>query len=220
DDFPRPRTLIHASSDRRRRVHAREPFVRAVADAVREFCPAWRLSATDGRGGVGRRGAPHPRARRPRAHRRAGGGRPRPAPRPVPLAGASANPAGRVEDEAFERICALLIAELSKALNVGPLDGIYLDLHGAAVAVSFPDMEGEILRRVRAIVGDLPLTISLDPHANLTFRMVTLADVVVPFRTYPHVDMKDAGAQAMRLLLQRIVRGTPWARAFRQLEFS
>jgi microcystin degradation protein MlrC len=49
--------------------------------------------------------------------------------------------------------------------------------------------------------------------------MVTLADAVVPFRTYPHVDMKAAGAQAIRLLLQRIARGTPWARAFRQLDF-
>ena len=48
----------------------------------------------------------------------------------------------------------------------------------------------------------LPLTISLDPHANLTAQMVQLADAVVPFRTYPHVDMKDAGAQAMRLLLR------------------
>ena len=96
---------------------------------------------------------------------------------------------------------------------------MYLDLHGAAVVDSFPDAEGELLRRVRAIVGDLPLTISLDPHANLTAQMVTLADAVVPFRTYPHVDMKDAGAQAMRLLLQRIERGRPWARAFRQFEF-
>ena len=49
--------------------------------------------------------------------------------------------------------------------------------------------------------------------------MVRLADAVVPFRTYPHVDMKAAGAQAMRLLLQRIERGAPWARAFRQLDF-
>ncbi len=137
----------------------------------------------------------------------------------VPLAWAFANPAGPVEDEAFERICALICAELSKALDAAPLDGVYLDLHGAAVAVSFPDMEGEILRRVRAIVGDLPLTISLDPHCNLTQRMVDLADVVVPFRTYPHIDMKDAGAQAMRLLLKRIERGRPWARAFRQLDF-
>ncbi len=137
----------------------------------------------------------------------------------VPLAWAFANPAGPVQDEAFERICALICAELSKALDAGPLDGIYLDLHGAAVAVSFPDMEGEILRRVRAIVGDLPLTISLDPHCNLTRRMVDLADAVVPFRTYPHIDMKEAGAQAMRLLLKRIERGQPWARAFRQLDF-
>jgi microcystin degradation protein MlrC len=137
----------------------------------------------------------------------------------VPLAWAFANPAGPVQDEAFERITALLCAELSKALDAGPLDGVYLDLHGAAVADSFPDMEGEILRRVRAIVGPLPLTISLDPHCNLTPLMVRLCDAVVPFRTYPHIDMKAAGAQAMRLLFERIRRGKPWARAFRQVDY-
>ncbi len=137
----------------------------------------------------------------------------------VPLAWCFANPAGPVQDEAFERIAALLCAELSRALDAAPLDGVYLDLHGAAVVESFPDAEGELLRRVRAIVGETPITISLDPHANLTAQMVALADAVVPFRTYPHVDMKEAGAQAMRLLLQRIDRGTPWARAFRQFDF-
>jgi microcystin degradation protein MlrC len=138
----------------------------------------------------------------------------------VPLAWSFANPAGPVQDEAFERIAALLCAELSMALDAGALDGVYLDLHGAALVESFPDAEGELLRRVRAIVGpDLPLTISLDPHANLTARMVASTDAAVPFRTYPHIDMKAAGAQAMRLLLQRIERGKPWARAFRQLEF-
>src|SRR4051794_2566372 len=137
----------------------------------------------------------------------------------VPLAWGFANPAGPVQDEAFERIAALICAALSRALDEAPLDGVYLDLHGAALVESFPDAEGELLRRVRAIVGDLPVTISLDPHANLTAQMVTLADAVVPFRTYPHVDMKEAGAQAMRLLLQRISRGRPWARAFRQCDF-
>ncbi len=98
--------------------------------------------------------------------------------------------------------------------------GSYLDLHGAALTETFPDAEGELLRRIRAIIGpDMPLTISLDPHANLTRAMVELADAAVPFRTYPHVDMKAAGAQAVRLLLQRISRGAPWARAFRQAEF-
>lgn len=137
----------------------------------------------------------------------------------VPLAWCFANPAGPVQDEAFERIMGLMIAELSNALDKGPLDGIYLDLHGAAVADSFPDMEGEILRRVRAIVGDLPLTISLDPHCNLTAEMVERCDALVPFRTYPHVDMRAAGDQAMVLLVERIKRGKPWARAFRQVDF-
>ena len=137
----------------------------------------------------------------------------------VPLAWGFANPAGPVQDEAFERIAALICAGLSVALDKAPLDGVYLDLHGAAVAESFADMEGELLRRVRAIVGDIPLTISLDPHCNLTRRMVDLCDALVPFRTYPHVDMPAAGAQAMTLLLARIARGKPWARAFRQVDF-
>jgi microcystin degradation protein MlrC len=138
----------------------------------------------------------------------------------VPLAWGFANPAGPVQDEAFERIAARICAPLSIALDEGPVDGVYLDLHGAAVVDSFPDAEGELLRRVRAIVGEaMPLTVSLDPHANLTGQMVRLADAVVPFRTYPHVDMKAAGARAMQLLITRIERGRPWARAFRQLDF-
>ncbi len=138
----------------------------------------------------------------------------------VPLTWCFANPAGPVEDEAFERIAALIVGGLARAIDEGRLDGIYLDLHGAAVAVSHPDAEGELLRRVRAVVGALPLTISLDPHANLTQRMVDLADAVVPFRTYPHVDMQDAGARAFGLLLDRIKRGKPWARSFRQLDIG
>jgi microcystin degradation protein MlrC len=138
----------------------------------------------------------------------------------APLTWCFANPAGPVQDEAFERIAASIIDTLAAALDDGPLDGVYLDLHGAAVVDSFPDAEGELLRRVRAVVGPaMPLTISLDPHCNLTADMVRLVDVCVPFRTYPHVDMKQAGAQAMRLLLQRIERGATWASAFRALDF-
>jgi microcystin degradation protein MlrC len=137
----------------------------------------------------------------------------------VPLAWCFASPAGPVQDEAFERISARICAALSLALDEAPLDGVYLDLHGAAVVDSFADAEGELLRRVRAIVGTLPLTISLDPHANMTAAMVAQADAVVPFRTYPHVDMRAAGSRAMHLLMQRIDRKAPWQRAFRQLDY-
>ena len=137
----------------------------------------------------------------------------------LPLTWATASPARPVEDEAFERIAAMICADLSATLDAGPIDGLYLDLHGAMVVDSFPDGEGELLRRVRAVVGDLPLTISLDPHCNLTAAMVERVDALVPFRTYPHVEMPYAGGQAMRLLIGRIARGRPWARSFGQVEF-
>jgi microcystin degradation protein MlrC len=138
----------------------------------------------------------------------------------VPLGWAMAMPAGPVSTEAFERIAARLCAELEAALDDGGIDGVYLDLHGAMVAEGFPDAEGEILRRVRAIVGpDRPIAASLDPHCNLTAAMVRHADVLSPYRTYPHVDMKEAGARAVSLLLARIARGKPFAKAFRQVDY-
>ena len=134
---------------------------------------------------------------------------------PLPLAWCIANPAGPVQDAAFERIAALICAELSAAL---PVDGVYLDLHGAALADSFPDAEAELLRRVRAIVGTVPIAASLDPHGNVTPEMAALADVLCPYLTYPHIDMPGAGARAMTLLLD-LVGGRRLAKAYRQIDF-
>ncbi len=137
---------------------------------------------------------------------------------PVPLTWCFANPAGPVTDEAFERIAGLICGGLATLMREAPPDGVFLDLHGAALADSFPDAEGELLRRVRHVAGDIPIAIALDPHANLTAAMVALCDVAVPYRTYPHVDMREAGAHAMRLLLARI-GGAPFAKAYRQLDY-
>jgi microcystin degradation protein MlrC len=138
----------------------------------------------------------------------------------VPLLWCLGMPAGPIQDEAFERIAAMLCADLSVALDGGALDGVYLDLHGAALTDTFPDAEGELLRRFRAILGpDVPVVISLDPHANLTAAMVALSDGIVPYLTYPHVDKRETGARAAALLLQRIARGAPFAKAFRQLDY-
>ena len=137
----------------------------------------------------------------------------------VPLTWCLASPAGPVQDEAFERIAAMICSGLSRALQEAPLDGVFLDLHGAAVSVSFPDAEGELLRRVRRIVGAVPIAITLDPHANLTQQMVAECDSVSPYRTYPHVDMKPTGQRGTRSLLRRIEAGRPYATAFRQLDY-
>lgn len=116
----------------------------------------------------------------------------------VGTAWAAASPAAHVTDRAFDMIVGELITRLEAA---GRVDGVYLDLHGAMVTESFDDGEGEILRRVRAVVGPrVPIVASLDLHANVTQAMLQIADGMVAYRTYPHTDMAEAGARAVRLL--------------------
>jgi microcystin degradation protein MlrC len=82
-------------------------------------------------------------------------------------------------------------------------DAVYLDLHGAMVTEHLDDGEGELLERVRQAVGErVPIVVSLDLHANVTPAMLQLADVLVAYRTYPHIDMADTGARAALLLRQ------------------
>src|SRR6185436_19838596 len=123
----------------------------------------------------------------------------------VGTAWAAASPSADVTDDAFERITGRLVSELRRSL---PVDGVYLDLHGAMVAESFDDGEGEVLRRVREVVGErVPVVASLDLHANVTRAMIERADGLVAYRTYPHVDMAETGARAARLLDAMLKRG-------------
>jgi microcystin degradation protein MlrC len=134
----------------------------------------------------------------------------------VPTLWTSAEPGGYVTDDAFERIAQRLCAGIAAA---GPLDGVYLDLHGAMVSRTYDDAEGELLQRVRALIGPrMPLVASLDLHANVSGRMVTAADALTIYRTYPHLDMADTGARAAAVLLG-LMRGTPAFRAYRQGDY-
>ena len=109
----------------------------------------------------------------------------------LPATWAAASPSGPVTRDAYERISALILQGLSAAM---PLDGVYLDLHGAMVAEHLDDGEGELLRRVRERVGpDVPVVASLDLHANMTREMLRHADALVCYRTYPHIDMAETG---------------------------
>jgi microcystin degradation protein MlrC len=116
----------------------------------------------------------------------------------VPLLWASAEPSGHVEETAYEAIADSILSGIESA---GKLDGIYLDLHGAMVTEHLDDGEGELLRRIRMLVGDdLPLAVSLDLHANVTEAMVEHASIMTVFRTYPHIDMAATGARACGFL--------------------
>ncbi|HVL56852.1 MAG TPA: M81 family metallopeptidase [Burkholderiaceae bacterium] len=135
----------------------------------------------------------------------------------VPLTWASASPSAHVTRDAFERIVGDLVARLQAA---GPVDGVYLDLHGAMVSEEFDDGEGEILRRVRDVVGpQVPVVASLDLHANVTRAMVALADGLAVYRSYPHVDMAATGARAAALLDRMISSGQRPAKAFHQFDY-
>jgi microcystin degradation protein MlrC len=125
----------------------------------------------------------------------------------VPSAWAGATPSSYVTEDAFERIAAAIVDDVRAALPHG-LDAIYLDLHGAAVAEHADDSEGELLARLRALVGPaLPIVASLDLHANVSERMLALADALVAYRSYPHVDMAATGELAARLLVRRLAAG-------------
>jgi microcystin degradation protein MlrC len=135
----------------------------------------------------------------------------------VGLVWAAASPSDRVTADAFERIAGGIVLRLKAAL---PVDGVYLDLHGAMVSERFDDGEGELLSRVRAVVGErVPIAVSLDLHANVTRQMFTLADAIAIYRTYPHVDMMETGARAASLLCDMLARGRRPERAFHTFDY-
>lgn len=135
----------------------------------------------------------------------------------VPLVWANATPSAHVTKDAYERIAAALLEELGRGEGI---DAVYLDLHGAMVAEHLDDGEGELLARVRRLVGPrIPVVVSLDYHANVTPAMVALADGLVGYRTYPHIDMADTGKRAATLLDRILREGAAPAKAYRQLPF-
>ena len=111
---------------------------------------------------------------------------------------ANANPSGLVTDDAFETIGGMI---LGAAERQGPIDGVLFHLHGAMVTESHEDGEGELLERLRGIVGpDVPIVVTLDLHANVTQKMADNASALIAFRTYPHIDMYERAWQGAELL--------------------
>lgn len=135
----------------------------------------------------------------------------------VPLMWCSATPCAYVTEQAFEKICANMLALLRQAL---PVDGIYFDLHGAMVCEHLQDGEGEFLARVRKLVGqEVPIFVSLDLHANVTQSMVEHASVLDIYRTYPHIDMGETGYRVASLLSDHLENSRPLYKSFRQIDF-
>lgn len=122
---------------------------------------------------------------------------------PVPLLSAWTVPAGPLTRACFDEILERLIESLRGA---GPIDGVYLALHGSTAVEGLRDPEGTLLARVREVIGDRPLVASYDLHGNLTEGRIRAADATVAYQTNPHRDHVRVGAKSARIVA-RAVRG-------------
>ena len=124
----------------------------------------------------------------------------------IPGVAVWASASGRLRSRAFEHICSDLLGSLKAA---SPVDGVALALHGALMSDQSDDCEGQLLQRVRALVGgEAPIVCTLDYHALVTDAMATHADLLIGYRTYPHVDFAQTGRRAAGALL-KLIREQP-----------
>jgi len=115
---------------------------------------------------------------------------------------ATAFPSGMVSRDAYEALCSAILKDAASGC-----DAVLLDLHGAMVVEGHEDGEGALLERLREIVGTIPIGVALDLHANISAKMVRAADVIVGFKTYPHVDMVETGNHVAKIM-NEIISGT------------
>ncbi|HEV2067554.1 MAG TPA: M81 family metallopeptidase [Thermomicrobiales bacterium] len=122
----------------------------------------------------------------------------------VPLIHAQTDPCGMITKDAFDR----LVGEMLRLLEEqGPWDGVLLANHGAAVSEEYHDADGEIARRVRALVGsDVPIGMGLDLHANFTQRTIDDTTACVFYRQNPHVDARERGFECAEII-HRTIKG-------------
>jgi len=88
--------------------------------------------------------------------------------------------------------------------EAGKLDGVLLSLHGAMAVTGVPRPEAEICRRVRKVVGNIPIMVTLDLHANEDQELADVADAVFILKTYPHVDSEEIGEIAAKCMVETV----------------
>ncbi|UPJ47883.1 M81 family metallopeptidase [Bradyrhizobium sp. 200] len=114
----------------------------------------------------------------------------------------AATPAGVTNPRDYEFMRDEILGQLKGAL---PVDGVLLGLHGAMVAHGYDDVEGDILERVRAIVGPkCVIGVELDPHCHLTVKRLELADVIVLYKEYPHTDTVERAEDLLEIVLKTL----------------
>ncbi|MBT4963258.1 MAG: M81 family metallopeptidase [Francisellaceae bacterium] len=133
----------------------------------------------------------------------------------VPILWCSAPPSGLVNKDAFEMISQKIITGIIESQP----DAIYLDLHGAMVAEHQDDPDGSLIKQMRQqLDSTIPIIVSLDYHANVSKDMFEYSNLLLSYKTYPHIDMADTGKLACQILVHNIA-GLSY-KAFKLLPFQ
>ena len=129
---------------------------------------------------------------------------------PIPLMAAWTQPSGIIEASAYETLKQDILDTVAAEW---PLDGIFLDLHGAGVGEGVSDLEGDLTEAIRARVGSVPIVATFDLHGNVTQRMADQLDGVFACHEYPHIDLHHRAREAIELILRMQNEGLTTERA-------
>ena len=123
----------------------------------------------------------------------------------IPTLHARAIPGGPVAAETYR---ALRDEFLERLRAAGPLDGVYLSMHGAMFVQGMEDAEGDWICATRAVVGeDMPISVSYDLHGNVTQRIIDAIDMFSTYRTAPHIDVQETMRRSVMMLVRCLTDG-------------
>ncbi|WP_226574955.1 M81 family metallopeptidase [Acuticoccus sediminis] len=139
----------------------------------------------------------------------------------VPILWTIALPGATVAEDAFARLTAEITERLAAAHAEAPLDAVFAEMHGAMVTEENDHAEEALALAIRRVIGpDVPLAVALDLHGNISDGFVDAVTLIEAYRTYPHVDMRETGARAMRRLLALLDGGPAPAKAVARPPFQ
>ena len=123
----------------------------------------------------------------------------------VPALVARATPGGAVTRETYEKFVGIILDSLKANL---PLDGLVYDIHGAMSVVGLDDPEGDMLKRIREVIGnDVVVTTPMDLHGNVSWDLAVNSDMICCYRMAPHEDAWETRERAARILIERLESG-------------
>ncbi|MDH4093001.1 MAG: M81 family metallopeptidase [Cyclobacteriaceae bacterium] len=123
----------------------------------------------------------------------------------IPTLIGRALPGGTVTREAYESLAKQILERLEKDK---PYDGLFFDIHGAMSVAGLDDPEGDLIVRIREVVGkETLISTSMDLHGNVSMRLAQNTDLITCYRMAPHEDAGESKKRAVDNLLYRIESG-------------